>query len=298
MRVVSLLPSATEIMYALGAQNALCGVTFECDEPARARLDHRVIVGGRDTRAMAPGDIDAYVRDQLAAGGDLYTLEQDALAGLDPDLVLTQDLCRVCAVPAGQVTQALDRLGCTAAVLTLDPHTLADVLHSIVAVGRATGVADRAEQLCAALQRRIDAVRGAVAGRARPRVAVVEWTDPLFAAGHWIPDLIEAAGGVAVAARPGQPSVPIAWSELFDAAPDVIVVAPCGYHLDGAHQQAAGILDRLPLAPVWAIDADGIIVRPGPRLVDGIEALATILHPDVAGAWPDHSASVREVRRS
>jgi len=292
VRLVSLLPSATEIVYALGLGEQLVGVTFECDEPAAARSDKTVVVGGRDTRGMAAGQIDSYVREQLAAGGDLYTLHAQALAALKPDLILTQDLCRVCALPSAHVEDALDYLGCQAEVLSLDPRSLAEVLDSIQAVGTRTGVPDRAARLVSELQARLGRVAASVAGRARPRVAVVEWTDPPYTAGHWIPDLVSAAGGQPVAARPGEASVPTTWQAVAEAEPDYIVVAPCGYHLAGAIDQARSVAPHFPGVPVWAIDADGIVVRPGPRLVDGVEAIAAILHPD---AVP--SALPHQVRR-
>jgi iron complex transport system substrate-binding protein len=287
---VSLLPSATEIVYALGLGPDLVGVTFECDEPPAARTEKEVVVAGRDTAGMTPGEIDGYVRDQLARGADLYTLHADALARLRPDLILTQDLCRVCALPSGQVSQALDYLGCQAGVLSLDPYTLEEVLGTILAVGARTGTADRAEQLVAGLRERLAAVAAAVAGRARPRVAVVEWTDPPFAAGHWIPDLVSAAGGEPVAAHPGQRSAELSWAEITAAQPDLVLVAPCGYRLAGAAEQARSVAESLaaglPGVPVWAIDADALVVRPGPRLVDGAEAIAAILHPGAVPAPP------------
>ena len=284
MRLVSLLPSATEIVYALGLGNDLVGVTFECDEPPSARAEKTIVVGGRDTKDMSPGEIDRYVRTQLAAGADLYTLHADALARLQPELILTQDLCRVCALPTDHVEDALGYLGCQADVVSLDPHTLDEVLDSILEVGRRTGVTDRAAELVSGLRTRLAAVAEAVVGRARPKVALVEWVDPPFNAGHWIPDLITAAGGTPVAARPGIPSVQTTWAELAAAEPDLILVAPCGYHLDGAIDQARTVAAALPDGlPVWAIDADGIVVRPGPRLIDGVEAIASILHP---GALP------------
>ena len=281
MRIVSLLPSATEIVYALGLGDDLVGVTFECDEPASARREKTVVVGGRDTKGMTPGEIDQYVRSQLAAGEDLYTLHADALAGLDPELILTQDLCRVCAIPSGQVDNALGYLGCRADVLSLDPHSLDDVLASVLLVGERTGTGDVAQNLLDALRARLERVASAVAGRERPRVAVVEWVDPPFTAGHWVPDLIRAAGGEPVGGTAGERSVQTTWSEIRSAGPEVVIVAPCGYHLDGAVEQARGILAELPGVQVWAIDADGIVVRPGPRLVDGVEAIATVLHPRV-----------------
>ncbi len=277
---MSLLPSATEIVYALGLGGDLVGVTFECDEPAVARAEKEVVVGGRDTSGMTPAEIDSYVRDQLANGADLYTLHADALARLRPDLILTQDLCRVCALPSGHVAQALDYLGCRADVLSLDPYTLEEVLGSILAVGERAGVPDRAERLVASLRARLADVAARVAGRPRPRVAVVEWVDPPFAAGHWIPDLVTAAGGEPVAARPGQRSAEVTWPQIAAACPDLVIVAPCGYHLAGAAAQAAVAAAALPGVPVWAIDADSLVVRPGPRLVDGVAAVAAILHKD------------------
>ena len=279
MRLVSLLPSATEIVYALGLGDDLVGVTFECDEPASARLTKTVVVGGRDTTGMSPAVIDDYVKTQMAAGDDLYTLHADALAELAPEIILTQDLCRVCALPSGQVTDALDYLGCRADVLSLDPYSLDEVLDTIGTVGAAAGVPGRAIALVSALRARLAAVAEAVAGRPRPRVAVVEWVDPPFTAGHWVPDLVVAAGGEPVAARAGQRSVQITYAELAAGQPQIVLVTPCGFHLDGAAAQAAAVVPHFPGAQVWAIDGDGLIVRPGPRLVDGVEALAAILHP-------------------
>jgi len=276
-----MLPSATEIVYALGLDDYLVGVTFECNEPPRARLEKRIVVGGRDTSAMAPGDIDRYVREQLAAGEDLYTLDAGALGELSPDVILTQDLCRVCAVPTDHVDDALDYLGCRADVVSLDPQTLDEVLDSIRVVGRRLGAEQRAEELLGGLRARLDAVAVRVAGRPRPRVAVLEWIDPPFTGGHWVPDLVAAAGGQPVAADAGQHSRERSWDDILGTGPDLVLVSPCGFDLDGASAQAEAVADRLPGRPIWAIDADGLVVRPGPRLVEGIEAIATALHPDV-----------------
>jgi iron complex transport system substrate-binding protein len=286
MRLVSLLPSATEIVYALGLGDDLVGVTFECDEPPAARTEKAVVVGGRDTRAMSPAEIDAYVKAELAAGGDLYTLHADALAGLDPELILTQDLCRVCALPSDHVSDALDYLGCRADVLSLDPYSLDDVLATFLAVGERAGVPDRAKDLVEGLRARLGRVAAAVAGRPRPRVAIVEWVDPPFTAGHWVPDLVRAAGGDPVAVRPGERSVQTTWTALAAAEPEIVLVTPCGFHLAGAAAQAAPVVPHFPGAAVWAIDGDGLVVRPGPRLVDGVEAIAAILHPDAVPAPP------------
>jgi iron complex transport system substrate-binding protein len=284
------LPSATEIVYALGLGDQLVGVTFECDEPPSARLEKAVVVAGRDTAAMTAGEIDAYVRAKSTAGEQLYTLDQDALAGLDPDIVITQDLCWVCAIPSGQVDDALAFLGCRADVVSLDPNSLEDVLESIHIVGARTGMQRRATELVPGLRARLAKVAAAVAGRPHPRVAAIEWVDPPFPGGHWVPDLIAAAGGEPVAAMANTPSAPTTWSEIARARPDVVIVAPCGYHLSGAAEQAAVVADALPGPAIWAIDADGIVVRPGPRLIDGVEAVAAILHPAVV---PPSSAVLR-----
>jgi len=289
MRVVSLLPSATEIVYALGCADQLVGVTFECDEPPAARREKSVVVGGLDTAGMTPAEIDASVRRRLAAGEDLYTLSEGALAALEPDVILTQDLCRVCALPSGTVDAALSHLGCRADVVALDPYTLDEVLATITTVGRHLGVAGRAEEVVAGLRARLADVAARVAGRPRPRVAVVEWVDPPFPAAHWVPDQVAAAGGEPVACLPGQRSVPVDWDFFSAAAPDVLVVAPCGFGLAGAVEQAATVAEALPGRAVWAIDGDAVIVRPGPRLVDGVEALAALLHPD-AGEGPPGAA--------
>jgi iron complex transport system substrate-binding protein len=286
VRVASLLPSATEIVYALGLGDQLVAVTFECDEPVCARRDNTVVVGGWDTSAMGPAEIDAYVREQLAAGKDLYTLDAGALAALSPELILTQDLCRVCALPAGHVAEALDYLGCTAEVVTLDPHSLDDVLETILIVGRHTGAGQQAELLVGSLRQRLADVSDRVAGRGRPAVAVIEWVDPPFTSGHWVPDLVAAAGGRPVAACPGGRSSQTSWDEIAATQPEVVVVAPCGFNLDAAAAQAETVAARLPGIPVWAIDANGIVVRPGPRLVNGVEALAAMLHPGYAADVP------------
>lgn len=281
-----MLPSATEIVYALGLDDDLVGVTFECNEPPRARREKRIVVGGRDTSAMTPGDIDRYVRDQLAAGEDLYTLDAGALAEIAPDVILTQDLCRVCALPTDHVEDALDHLGCRADVVSLDPHTLDDVLDSIKIVGTRLGVEQRADRLVAALRARLDAIAARVAAQPRPRVAVLEWIDPPFTGGHWVPDLIIAAGGQPVVSDPGEHSRERSWDDIVDARPDLLLVSPCGFDLDGAAVQAVAVAERLPGVPVWAIDADALVVRPGPRLVEGVEAIATALHPDMVDRQP------------
>jgi len=279
VRIVSLLPSTTEILFAVGAGDDVVGVSFECDTPPAAR--ERTIVSTSSMPAgLAPAGIDAYVAAALAAGDDLYRLERDALRELDPTHVVTQDLCAVCAVDVSTVDDALAHLGCTATVLTHDPHTLDEVLASIVRLGAAVGRTGPAQALVDGLQARLDAVAARVAGRPRPRVVVLEWTDPPYAPGHWLPEMVARAGGEPVLGTPGARSVRVAWSAVHDARPDLVVVAPCGYDRAGAREQAAAIADLLPPGVrVHAVDADGHWARPGPRVVDGIEELAGVLHP-------------------
>jgi iron complex transport system substrate-binding protein len=286
MRIASLLPAATDIVLALGLGDELVAATFECAIPEARRDDIAVIVGGLDTSQMTPGAIDAYVRSQ-AGTGDLYTLHDGALRTAAPDLVLTQDLCRVCAVDQGKVDDALRHLGCTADVVTLDPHTLDGILDSIVAVGRAAGALARAERLLDELRARLRAVETEVRGWRRPRVAVIEWIDPVFGGGHWIPDMVEVAGGTAVACHPGARSAPTTWQAVAAERPEVVIVAPCGFGIDGATDQAAVAATQLPGTEVWAIDADALVVRPGPRVVEGVEAIAGVLHPDALHARSD-----------
>ncbi|HVY10248.1 MAG TPA: ABC transporter substrate-binding protein [Mycobacteriales bacterium] len=295
MRIVSLLPSATEILFAVGAGDDVAGVTFECDHPAEART-RRVVSTSALRPGMTPAEIDAEVRARIAAGEDLYRLDEGALRDLAPDLVVTQDLCAVCAVDVSSVDAAMTHLGCDGGVLTVDPQTLEAVIDSIVTIGEATGHPARAAELAADCRSRLAAVAAAVAGRPRRRVVVVEWTDPPFCAGHWVPDMVAAAGAQSVLGRPGADSVRIEWGEVAAAAPDVIVVAPCGFRLDGAERLAGEVVDAgvLPQdAEVWAVDADAAYVRPGPRLVDGVAALAAALHP---GAVPPREDLVRRVR--
>jgi len=292
MRIVSLLPSATEIVCVLGLDDDLVGVTFECDFPEAARTK-TVVSNTSLPPGLTPAEIDRVVSERVDAHDSIYTLDEGALRELDPDLILTQDLCAVCAVDVSEVADALDHLGCGAAVLTLDPKRLDEVLASIETVGDAAGVGAEAARVVAGLRDRLATVRAAVAGRPRPRTFVLEWTDPPYNGGHWIPDLVEAAGGDPVLTRAGEYSVAVSWDEITAAAPDVVIVAPCGYTLPGSldlarhDERLRAELAGTPAAhQVWAVDASAYFVRPGPRLVDGIEILAGILHPD---AWPPPS---------
>ena len=289
MRIVSLLPSTTEIVFDLGLADQLLGVTFECNFPPEARQGREIVVGGMDTKHLTPLEIDELVRARLAAGDELYSLDDAALARCNPDLILSQDLCRVCAVPSGEVDLAVARLNCQATVLQIDPHSLVEVIDSVQTVANAAGVPERGQALVHSLHQRLTTLRertnAHLSGRQRPTVFILEWVDPPFVGGHWVPDLVIAAGGQPVLALPGERSVPSTWEAIREADPDHIIVAPCGYGLAGAVEQAHEVLDQMPArATIWAIDADAVVVRPGPRLVDGAEAIAAALFgPDIAG---------------
>ncbi len=293
MRIVSLLPSTTEIVCELGLEGELRGVTAECNWPERVQIGREIVVRSFADATLTPGEIDEFVRSRLEAGLDLYELDDAALQRCDPDLILSQDLCRVCAVASGDVEAATARLNCHAEILQIDPKTLSEVLESIETIARASGVAERGVHFVASLRQRLNHVLEAVKDLPRRRVFVLEWIDPPFGAGHWVPDLVLAAGGDPVLARPGENSVFTTWDSIALAQPDVVVVAPCGFGLEGASEQARLVLDLIPESTeVWAIDADAVMVRPGPRLVDGVEALASILHN--VGAQP--ATLVRQIR--
>ncbi|MPY96570.1 MAG: ABC transporter substrate-binding protein [Actinophytocola sp.] len=296
MRIVSLLPSATEIVFALGAGDDLVGVTVECDYPPEAR-DRRIVSTSTLPDGLSAAEIDAVVAQRTAAGEDVYRLDQDALADLDADLVLTQDLCAVCSVDVSRVRHALDFLGSSADVVNVDPRTLPEVFESIRAIGTAIGRTSQAERLVRELTERLDAIHDTVAGRRRVPTLVLEWTDPPYAPGHWIPDMVTAAGGDCVLGRAGERSLRTDWDAVATSGAAVVVAAPCGFDLADSAALAADVVDREVLGaglPVWAVDANAFFVRPGPRLVDGVAVLATILHSEVVGAPdPSHARAVR-----
>lgn len=290
MRIVSLLPSATEIVYSLGLGDDLVGVTYECDHPSEARTKPVV----SDTAlALSPGmaaaDIDRLVSERVASGEALYVLDTVRIGDLEPDLIITQDLCRVCAVPSGQVEDALAKLGCTAEVVSLDPHSLDDILAGITEVGRRAGAVERAAEVVDGLRARIAAVEDAARGLPPVATVTLEWLDPPFVGGHWVPEMVERAGGEHRLVAAGEPSRRVSWDDVGAARPEVVVAMPCGYDLAAARAEAAAILLDLPAVAespagragrVFAVDANGYYSRSGPRVVAGLEALAWALHPD------------------
>jgi iron complex transport system substrate-binding protein len=297
VRILSLLPSATEIVYALGLGDDLVGVTYECDYPPEATTKPVVVRSALPQgRPLTSREIDEAVRERMDRQEPIYVLEKEMIQQLQPDVILTQDLCRVCAVPSGQVQRALEEVGLTdAKVLSLDPHTLDQVLEGIRAVGALLGREDRAEDLVEALRARVEAVRAKAVRLPSIRVLCQEWLDPPFAAGHWVPDMVEIVGGVNLLTEKEQPSRAVTWREIRDANPEVVVFMPCGYYLEEAEEETALLYRNAEFAEtpaaregtVFAVDATSYFSRPGPRIVDGLEVLAWAVHPQAFPEPPD-----------
>lgn len=283
MRILSLLPSATEIVYALGLEEDLVGVTHECDWPPPA-LSKRVVSYSSLPPATEPAEVDRLVSASISGGEPIYRLDTEAIRELQPDLVLSQDLCAVCAVPSGYVNDALDVLGCHAEVISLDPGSIDEVLGCVLRIGDATGTGSRASALVAGLRDRLRAVGDAVGSTERPRTFALEWSDPPFTGGHWVPGMIELAGGEVALGSPGSPSVRVTWEQIASCGPEVVVFMPCGYDLNAAVAEASAHLaarrELESAQALFAVDASSYFSRPGPRLVHGVEILAHALHPD------------------
>jgi iron complex transport system substrate-binding protein len=282
MRIVSLVPHATELLFALGLGEQVVGVTHECDYPDEARDLPQVT---RDVLepGMTPGEIDAAVRARTDAGESIYALDEELVRELEPDLIVTQALCHVCAVSVDEVQALAQTLPGPPRVISLDPTTYGETLGDVRTIAQATDAKDAALDLIARTARRADVVRLAVRGAPRPRVAALEWMDPVFVAGHWTPQLIEMAGGEDVLGFTGESSRQATWEEVAAAQPEVVIVMPCGYDAARALVEAEDFAERLRSVgadQVVAVNASAYFSRPGPRLIDGLELLAHILHPD------------------
>ena len=297
MKIVSLLPSATEIVYALGLGDQLVGVTDECDYPPDAVTKPVVSRSALPQgRIQTPREIDDAVRARVGSHGSPYVLDRELLRRENPDVILTQDLCRVCAVPSGQVRRALDELGLPdAKVVSLDPQSLDEVVGQLEVVGKILDREEQAARLAGSLRDRIAKVKQVATRVPTVSVFALEWSDPPFSAGHWIPDMVEAVGGTPVLAEKGQPSREVAWHEVRSAGPEVTVFMPCGYYLEEAEEEADTFIDQAEFADtpavrngnVYAVDATSFFSRPGPRIVEGLEILAWAVHPDFYPAPPD-----------
>jgi iron complex transport system substrate-binding protein len=283
MRIASLVPSATEMLFALGLGDSVVAVTHECDFPAQARaLPHltRTVLGdGLNAR-----EIDTAVKTTVGEGRALYELDEERLAELAPDLIVTQAICDVCAVSYEDVLEVAARLPSQPRVLQQDPSTLGEMLEDVIRLGEATDLESEAHLVRSELEGRLASVRAAVSGAKAPRVIALEWLDPPFVGGHWIPEMISIAGGEDVAGPPGLKSPEVAWGALSGLGPDVVIAMPCGWYVSESHDQAIEHWDRiakLGAGRVYAVDAASTFSRPGPRLVDGVELLGHVLHPDL-----------------
>jgi iron complex transport system substrate-binding protein len=283
MRIASLVPSSTEMLFQLGLGDQIVAVTHECDWPPEAqslpKLTSSVIPDG-----LAAGEIDRVVRETIGRGEPLYLLDRYRLAALDPDLIVTQAVCEVCAVSYEDVVAVAATLPSRPRVVSLDPLTLEDVLGDVTRLGDAANASEAASALLKDATRRLDTVATRTKDAPRPRVLALEWLDPPFVAGHWVPQMIELAGGINVLGRPGERSRTADWDELYDTPSEVAIVMPCGYDAERSAEEASAFqpqLERLPPERLVAVDAAAYFSRPGPRLVTGVELLAHILHPDL-----------------
>jgi len=300
MRICTLLPSATEVCYALGLGGSVVGVTHECDFPAEAR-QKRVVVTSRIPHTTDSAEIDRLVTEFTSRGESIYRVDAEALRELDPDVIITQDLCHVCAASPDDLAAALSTLPRMPKVISQNPHVLRDVWEDIRTLGAATNCEMAAETLVEYLKDKVVSVQRAVqpfiTSHPRPRIACLEWLNPVFNAGHWVPEMVALAGGEDVLAQVGKPSVRMEWKEVFAAQPDVILVSPCGFNLTQAMEQFSRLqlpdgwneLPAVKQARVYVTDANSYLSRPGPRLADGVAILAKAMHPDLDLAIPKGS---------
>jgi iron complex transport system substrate-binding protein len=288
MRICSLLPSATEVIASLGLGDELVGISHECDYPPSIRHLPIMVEPVIPPQGLTSADIDTHVRQLVASGQRLYRLNDQLLRQAQPELILSQDLCHVCAITPDQLQDAIGSMPRQPTILTLNPSSVLDVIDDVVRIGDAACRAAEGHRLAAHLHDRLDAVHRRLKTIShRPRVACIEWLSPLYVAGHWVPEMVQRAGGLDVLAQPGSPSRVVTWDEILAAAPDVLLVMPCGFSVEKTHAELLQLMqhpDQWRLSPALAehtylVDASSYFSRPGPRLIDGIELLATILHP-------------------
>ncbi|HKY07828.1 MAG TPA: cobalamin-binding protein, partial [Candidatus Binatia bacterium] len=285
MRICSLLPGATEIVYLLGLGEQLVGVTHECDYPPEAQYKRVVVRSAIDPKRMSSAAIDAKVAELLQAGKGLYSIDDQALLEAAPDLILTQGLCDVCALDYNDVVKAARRLPRAPAIVSLNPHSLGEIFEDILRVGAATDRDSLASALASTLRRRIDSI-GETEPDYRPRVVCLEWFEPLYVAGHWVPEMVTLAGGFDVLSRTGEPSHKIGWPSVIEAHPDVVLLMPCGFDVRRTVKESAPLrrldgwndLPAVKAGNVYALNGSAYFSRPGPRLVNGLEILARIIH--------------------
>ncbi len=290
MRILSLLPSATEIICSLGLADSLVAVTHECDYPPDVAGKPRAVESLIDSPALSSAEINRRVVELRNAGINVYRLKSDLLLELSPDLIVSQDLCSVCAYPADELAAAVQKLSPAPRIISLNPRSLEDVLTDILTVGDATGCRQRAEELVARLRDRVEQIRApAQSSASRPRVLCLEWLDPPYCGGHWIPEMVEIAGALDIVGKKGEPSFALHWKEIIELKPEVVLIMPCGFDIDRTRRELARLsepdrlheLRALARGRVYLCDANAYFSRPGPRLARGLEIMAEIFHPDV-----------------
>jgi iron complex transport system substrate-binding protein len=296
MRIVSLLPSATEIVCSLGMEQELVAVTHECDYPESVR-SKPVLTRSVLSRVRSGAEVDRHIRELVHQGSSVYALDADLLATLHPDLILTQELCEVCAVSYPIVERAARRLGSSPQLVSLEPESLEDVFQNILFVGRLVGRHETAQEVCDSLRRRVATVEQRVAGRRARRLVCLEWVDPPFNCGHWTPELVTIAGGDERLGVAHHPAHPVRWEQVLDADPEVVVVMACGFSLERSLREVEDARNRLDAlrADIWVVDGNAFFSRPGPRLVESVEIMAGILHPDAVD--PPPSSTARRLER-
>jgi iron complex transport system substrate-binding protein len=301
-QIVSFLPSATEIACALGLSDQLVGITHECDYPPEIKGKPIVVRNALPIETMSQAEVDRAVAQRMREGLSLYVVDENLLQELAPDLILTQDLCQVCAPSGNEVSQALNLLVSKPQVLWLTPNSLAQIDGNIRDLGEATGRSREAEELIARGRTRLEKIAAATSNLPRPRVFCIEWFDPIYCSGHWVPEMVRLAGGVDELSREGGDSVRIAWDKVLKWAPEVLILTPCGFNLEQVVEQSCQLLGydgwhNIPAVRdgrVYAVDANSYFARPGPRVVDGTELLAHLIHPDLF-PWDGPATAYRKL---
>jgi len=289
MRICSFLPSTTEIVYALGLGDSLVGVTHECDYPPEARNKTRVIMSFINPKELSSREIEEIISENSRLGKSTYLIDMEALREVNPDIILTQGLCDVCAVSGNEVVEATKVLGHKPEIISLEPKTIDEIIETIQIIGDATGTSKKADELVDELKARVLRIKSLFSKeKDRPRVLCMEWLDPPYVAGHWVPEMVEIAGGDNGISKAGEPSFKVTWNEIVDLAPQVIVLMPCGFNIEDTLNRIENLISNeywhgLPATRkghVYLVDANSYFSRPGPRIVDGLEILAKILHPE------------------
>jgi iron complex transport system substrate-binding protein len=302
-RIVSFLPSATEMVCALGLDDRLVGITHECDYPSSVREKPVVVRSAVPVETMTQAEIDTSVSERLQNGQSVYQVDENLLRELAPDLILTQDLCQVCAPSGNEVSQALNSLSTKPQILWLTPKSLRQIEDNLREIGAATGYSEKADELIAAGRAKLEEIEAVTRKLpSLPRVFCLEWLDPIYCSGHWVPEMVRIAGGVDELGREGTDSVRLAWEDVLNWQPEVLIIMPCGYHLDDVLELAPKLSSKpgwfdLPAvrqARVYAVDASSYFARPGPRVVEGTQLLAHIIHPD-RFSWNGPAAAYRQL---